>query len=261
MAYSSMTTRASLANEDLLSMEVEVPDLSIQKRIATILSRYDALIQNHRTQIELLEEASRRLFSEWFIDFHFPGAKTESFIDGVPSGWKKDEGILNVFEFKYGKILPTKEFVNNGPIPVYGASKRIGWYTKANCFEPKVLVGSRGNAGYVHRTIEQETYVTNNSFIITPFEKYGFMKYPYIYELFKTLDFVAICTGAAQPQLTLNSVKSMSFTLPRKELIEEFTQAVDPAFVKIANSYQQIQDLTIARDTLLNKLVEGELSL
>ena len=72
------------------------------------------------------------------------------------------KSIMEVFDFKYGKILPTKDFVEDGPIPVYGASKQIGRYTKANCFEPKVLIGSRGNAGFVHRTIEDETYVTNN---------------------------------------------------------------------------------------------------
>lgn len=57
MAFSSMTTRASLANNDLLSMEVEIPGKSTQQFIASILSRYDSLIENYKKQIKLLEEA------------------------------------------------------------------------------------------------------------------------------------------------------------------------------------------------------------
>ena len=118
--------------------------------------------------------------------------------------------------------MPTKDFVEDGPIPVYGASKQIGRYTKANCFEPKVLIGSRGNAGFVHRTIEDETYVTNNSFIVEPCAKYGYLKLPFIFESFKVLDFVAICTGAAQPQLTLNSISSLKYIVPIKDLIVRY---------------------------------------
>lgn len=198
MAFSSMTTRASLANDDLLSMEVEVPDINIQHRIAEILSRYDSLIENYQRQIKLLEEAAQRLYKEWFVDFHFPGHENTKIIDGVPEGWEK-KPVMEVFDFKYGKILPTKDFVKDGLIPVYGASKQIGRYTKANCFEPKVLIGSRGNAGFVHRTIEDESYVTNNSFIVEPCANYGYIELPFIFESFKVLDFVAICTGAAQP--------------------------------------------------------------
>ena len=73
MAFSSMTTRASLANDDLLRMEIEVPILDIQKRVANILCHYDNLIENYQKQIKLLEEAAQRIYKEWFVDFRFPG--------------------------------------------------------------------------------------------------------------------------------------------------------------------------------------------
>ena len=171
----------NLSQSRLGSCEVNVPDIEIQKKIATILSRYDSLIENYQKQIKLLEEAAQRLYKEWFVDHHFPGHENTKIVDGVPEGWE-EKSISEVFDFKYGKILPTKDFVEDGPIPVYGASKQIGRYTKANCFEPKVLIGSRGNAGFVHRTIEDETYVTNNSFIVEPCAKYGYLKLPFIFE-------------------------------------------------------------------------------
>ena len=89
MAFSSMTTRASLANNDLLNMEVELPPIEIQHRIATILSRYDSLIENYQKQIKLLEESAQRLYKEWFIDLRFPGHENTKIVDGVPEGWEK----------------------------------------------------------------------------------------------------------------------------------------------------------------------------
>ena len=258
MAFSSMTTRASLANNDLLNMEVELPPMEIQHRIASILSRYDSLIENYQKQIKLLEEAAQRLYKEWFVDLRFPRHENTKIVDGVPEGWE-EKSISEVFDFKYGKILPTKDFVEDGPIPVYGASKQIGRYTKANCFEPKVLIGSRGNAGFVHRTIEDETYVTNNSFIVEPCAKYGYLKLPFIFESFKVLDFVAICTGAAQPQLTLNSISSLKYIVPIKDLIVRYCGITTCYFSKIALAYKQIHLLTEARDRLLPKLMSGEI--
>ena len=247
----------NLSQSRLGSCEVNVPDIETQKKIATILSRYDSLIDNYQKQIKLLEEAARRLYKEWFVDHHFPGHENTKIVDGVPEGWE-EKSISEVFDFKYGKILPTKDFVEDGPIPVYGASKQIGRYTKANCFEPKVLIGSRGNAGFVHRTIEDETYVTNNSFIVEPCAKYGYLKLPFIFESFKVLDFVAICTGAAQPQLTLNSISSLKYIVPIKDLIVRYCGITTCYFSKIALAYKQIHLLTEARDRLLPRLMNGE---
>ena len=258
MAFSTMTTRASLANNDLLNMIVEIPSMETQHRISTILSRYDSLIENYHKQIKLLEEAAQRLYKEWFVDLRFPGYENTPVVDGVPEGWE-EKSIMDVFNFKYGKILPTKDFVKEGTIPVYGASKIIGRYTKANCFEPKVLIGSRGNAGFVHRTIENETYVTNNSFIVETTKEYNHIRLPYIYESFKIMDFVAICTGAAQPQLTLNSLSSLKYTVPTKDLIEKYCDISVNYYTKIAMLNKQLRLLSEARDRLLPKLMSGEI--
>ena len=243
----------------LRNMEVELPSIQTQHRIATILSRYDSLIENYQKQIKLLEEAARRLYKEWFIDLRFPGHENTKIVDGVPEGWEV-KSIIDVYNFKYGKILPTKDFVKDGAIPVYGASKQIGRYSKANCFEPKVLIGSRGNAGFVHRTIEDETYVTNNSFIVEPKKEFKYLRLPYIYESLKVMDFVAICTGAAQPQLTLNSIASLKYIIPSDRIITDYCDVSVLFFKKIAMSYKQLRLLAEARDRLLPRLMSGEIT-
>ena len=242
------------------SIEFAYPSLFAQERIAYILSRYDSLIENYQKQIKLLEEAAQRFYKEWFIDLRFPGHENTKIVDGLPEGWEV-KSIIDVYNFKYGKILPTKDFVKDGAIPVYGASKQIGRYSKANCFEPKVLIGSRGNAGFVHRTIEDETYVTNNSFIVEPKKEFRYLRLPYIYESLKVMDFVAICTGAAQPQLTLNSIASLKYIIPSDRIITDYCDVSVLFFKKIAMSYKQLRLLTEARDRLLPKLMSGEIEI
>ena len=250
--------QANISPSDIKDLLFPCPPIEVQNKIATILSRYDSLIENYQKQIKLLEEAAQRLYKEWFVDLRYPGHENTKIVDGVPEGWEK-RTITDVFDFKYGKILPTKDFVEEGPIPVYGASKQIGNYTIANCFEPKVLVGSRGNAGFVHRTIENETYVTNNSFIVTPLVRYDYLRLPFIFESFKLMDFVAICTGAAQPQLTLNSIASLKYIVPSRDVVVRYCDISTSYFENISMAYKRIRLLTEARDRLLPKLMSGEI--
>lgn len=248
----------NLSQGRLGSYEFNCPSIGTQHRIASVLSRYDSLIANYQQQIKLLEEAAQRLYKEWFVDFRFPGHENTKIVDGVPEGWEK-KNILEVYDLQYGKILPTKAFSPNGKYPVYGASKVIGRYNVANCFEQKVLIGSRGNAGFVHRTFENKSYVTNNSFIVTPRSDYSYVLLPYIYLSFKNMDFVSICTGSAQPQLTLNSISSQYLIMPNKETIISYCQRCTHFFDTISNLLKQIKVLTEARDRLLPKLMSGEI--
>ena len=71
------------------SIEISLPPLPIQQRIASILSTYDDLIENNQKQIKLLEEAAQRLYKEWFVDLRFPGHENVKIVDGVPEGWSR----------------------------------------------------------------------------------------------------------------------------------------------------------------------------
>lgn len=89
----------------LRNMTVELPSMDVQKKIASTLSRYDSLIENHQKQIKLLEEAAQRLYKEWFIDLRFPGHENTKIVDSVPEEWEKKSvsqigTYLNGFAFK-----------------------------------------------------------------------------------------------------------------------------------------------------------------
>ena len=92
-------TVAHVNMSTIRNLKLELPHLQIQNKIATILSRYDSLIENYQKQIKLLEESAQRLYKEWFIDFRFPGHENTKIVDGVPEGWEKN---------KLGDISPIK---------------------------------------------------------------------------------------------------------------------------------------------------------
>ena len=243
------------------SIEFAYPSLFVQERIAYILSRYDSLIENYQKQIKLLEEAAQRLYKEWFIDLHFPGHENTNIIDGVPEGWEK-KSVDSIYNIKYGKNLSTKLITETGFYPVYGANGVIGYYDKANCNEQVVLITSRGNgSGDVLMTYHKDAFITNNSFIVTPSEGFEYCKLPFTFQFLKMANFRAVRTGAAQPQLTNQSIHTVDVILPNKNLIEKFCSATIEMNDTIIKYREQIRLLTEARDRLLPKLMSGEITI
>ena len=245
----------------LRNMEVKLPSMETQHRIASILSRYDSLIENYQKQIKLLEEAAQRLYKEWFVGLRFPGHENTNIIDGVPEGWEK-KSVDSIYNIKYGKNLSTKLITETGFYPVYGANGVIGYYDKANCNEQVVLITSRGNgSGDVLMTYHKDAFITNNSFIVTPSEGFEYCKLPFTFQFLKMANFRAVRTGAAQPQLTNQSIHTVDVILPNKNLIEKFCSATIGMNDTIIKYREQIRLLTEARDRLLPKLMSGEITI
>ena len=241
------------------NLKIDLPELPTQHRIATILSRYDSLIENYQKQIKLLEEAAQRLYKEWFVDLRFPGHENTKIIDGVPEGWEK-KPVDSIYSIKYGKNLSTKLITESGEFPVYGANGVIGYYDKANCNEQVVLITSRGNgSGDVLMTYHKDAFITNNSFIVLPLEDYSYCQLPFTYQFLKNANFRAVRTGAAQPQLTNQSIHTVDVVLPSKDIIIDYCDKVFCSNKKIIVLRNQIRLLTEARDRLLPKLMSGEI--
>ena len=250
-----------IAISSIKAYPMPLPPIEHQSYIATILSRYDSLIENYQKQIKLLEEAAQRLYKEWFIDLRFPGHESTKIVDGVPEGWEK-KSVDTIYNIKYGKNLSTKLITATGVFPVYGANGVIGYYDKANCNEQVVLITSRGNgSGDVLMTYHKEAFITNNSFVVTPAEGYEYCKLPFTFQFLRMANFRAVRTGAAQPQLTNQSIHTVDVILPSKSLIEKFCNATIGMNEAIIKYREQLRLLTEARDRLLPKLMSGELTI
>ena len=151
-AIAKGTAQKAVPIATLKQIEIEIPDISTQKKVVCILKAYDDLIENNQKQIKLLEEAAQRLYKEWFVDLRFPGYEDTEIVDGVPEGWKKHH-IDDVFHIKYGKTLPTSKITKEGKYPVYGANGVIGFYLEKNVDDYVVLITSRGNGEPVKKSL------------------------------------------------------------------------------------------------------------
>ena len=87
--YDVGNSNPTLNRNHIHKLEIKFPEYQIQKRIASILSAYDDLIENNRRRIRLLEQAARLLYREWFLHLRFPGHEHVKIIDGVPEGWER----------------------------------------------------------------------------------------------------------------------------------------------------------------------------
>ena len=258
--YAGGAAQPLITQTTLKSLETAIPPINTQHHIATILSRYDSLIENYQKQIKLLEEAAQRLYKEWFVDLHFPGHENTKIVDGVPEGWEK-KPVDSIYSIKYGKNLSTKLISESGEFPVYGANGVIGYYDKANCNEQVVLITSRGNgSGDVLMTYHKDAFITNNSFIVLPLEDYSYCQLPFTYQFLKNANFRTVRTGAAQPQLTNQSIHTVDVVLPSKNIIIDYCDKVSYINNKIIILRNQIRLLTEARDRLLPKLMSGEIA-
>ena len=274
MAFSSMTTRASLANDDLLSMEVEIPEKSIQQHIATILSRYDSLIENYQKQIKLLEEAAQRLYKEWFVDLHFPGHENTKIVDGVPEGWEKKK-IWNFVELQSGYAFKSSTFEDGCPYKIVTIKNvKDGVFEGENvstvrtvpekmpnhCFlkDGDILLSLTGNVGRVCMVIG-ENYLLNQRVAKLK------TKYPaYTYTLFRSHDmFITVCNlanGAAQQNVSPIRIGDIDIVMANDELMNKFEGRAGVYIDEIIKHHRQIRLLTEARDRLLPKLMSGEIA-
>jgi type I restriction enzyme S subunit len=157
--YFTGATIKHLPGEKLAKVEVPIPPLPIQRRIAGILSSYDDLIENSQRRIKILEEMARRLYREWFVYFRFPGHENcrlvESPLGEIPEGWEV-KGLGRVTEITMG-LSPKGDTYNedglgvplvNGPVEFDERfTKAIKWTTSPIkvCRQGDLVVCVRGS--------------------------------------------------------------------------------------------------------------------
>ena len=254
----------NISQEALRTLELDIPPLPEQRRIAGILSAYDELMENSQRRIRLLEAMARALYREWFVHFRFPGhakhPRVASPLGDIPQGWEVLE-FRHLFDIRYGKTLPKTEISDSGPYPVYGAGDVIGFYDKMLCPNKCALVTSRGNgSGTVWRTREA-AFVTNNSLIMLPQEDRRYWDYSFVELLLKHANVMEAKTGSAQPQVTIENLNYVKAIVPTKLLVERFCAIATPIYEQVDCLFRQIQYLRRTRDLLLPRLLSGQVQI
>lgn len=246
----------SKSNFEMIEIDAE-QDLTKQKRIGAILSRYDTLIENYQKQIKLLEEAAQRLYKEWFVDLRFPGHEKVKVVDGVPEGWERKNVGEMLAKISKTKQIPSNEYQKCGKIPVVDQSRDyIAGYTndcesKINVSVPMILFGdhtrilkylpfsfARGADGTqlimsndLNRLPQSLFY---NALIEIDLSNYSYARH------FKYL-------------------KAEQLLIPTVKIANDFDSYVSKLYNKIQSCRKQIYYLIESRDRMLVKLMSGEI--
>lgn len=258
------------------NLEIIMPSLPIQHRIASILSRYDSLIENYQKQIKLLEEAAQRLYKEWFVDLHFPGHENTKIVDGVPEGWEKKKvgEIGTVITGKtpstsnkenYGGSIPfiTIPDMHTGIYPVssvFLSEKGAESQSKKYIPQGALIVSCIGTAGLVCITKERcQTNQQINSLILDDKEMLHYMYFVFL-SLKEHLNNIG-SNGATMTNVNKSKFEGIDIVVPSSCIIRDFSQRTTPYFENIKSLQSQLRLLTEARDRLLPKLMSGEITI
>ncbi|MDY4629026.1 MAG: restriction endonuclease subunit S [Prevotella sp.] len=253
LAVGKGASRNAMTKQMIENFEVPYPPLSTQHRIATILSRYDSLIDNYQKQIKLLEEAAQRLYKEWFIDLHFPGHENTNIIDGVPEGWEK-KSITDVLEIKYGK---DHKLLKEGTIPVYGTGGIMRYVEKSLFTGESVLIPRKGSLNNI--MLVGGTFWTIDTMFYSIPKENNVAKIVYFY--LKGVDMYSFNIGAAVPSMTVNILSGMKLLVPNEDVKNKFETIASKYFIRMHSLQSQLRLLTEARDRLLPKLMSGEIEI
>jgi type I restriction enzyme S subunit len=281
---SSGSTTKFITMKMLTSLEIPHPSIETQHRIATILSRYDSLIENYQKQIKLLEEAAQRLYKEWFVELRFPGHENTKMVDGLPEGWERKKLI------EFGCSLESGARPKGGVdsnlkdgVPSVGAENVIGlgkynysseklvtnqFYSqmrKGKIKDRDILIYKDG--AYIGRTSlfqdgfpHKEMAVNEHVFLLhTLNENYQYYVFFTLYQKQYFEKMQKLNKNAAQPGLNQKALLDLVMLCPSENFVLSFRKAIEPLMKALFSKANQIRLLTEARDRLLPRLMGGEM--
>lgn len=246
-----------------------VDSFETQHRIATILSRYDSLIENYQKQIKLLEEAAQRLYKEWFVDLRFPGHENTNITNGVPEGWEKKSigeigEYLNGFAFKpsdwqeLGKpIIKIKEMGNGvtNETPRNGGERVPAKYL----IKAGDLLFSWSATLMVIIWSGEEGWLNQHLFKVTPVK--GIDREFLLQSILNTIvEFQNLTTGSTMKHIQRNKLDQVFVNVPNAEIMKRYSDISEKTRSNILSLQSQLRLLTEARDRLLPKLMNGEIA-
>ena len=256
---------------------IEIPVITIQNRIAEILSRYDTLIENYQKQIKLLEESAQRLYKEWFVDLRFPGHENTKIVDGVPEGWEKKQinDICSLITSGGTPSRNNKSFWDNGNIK-WVKTKELNdtWIIDTEEYITETGLNNSSAKIFPTNTILMAIYASPTlgrlgilvheaccnqaalGFILNEFVSWQWL----FYKLYELRDkFNSIARGAGQQNISAIVVKETEIVVPEKNIIDKYTSLVTEIFNRQRTIICEIKLLIEARDRLLPKLMSGEI--
>ena len=257
------------------NFRVPLPSIGAQDHIVDILSAYDDLIENNRRRIQLLEQAARLLYKEWFAHLRFPGHEHTPIIDGVPEGWEKttigesaafiSRGITPKYDDDAPGIVINQKCIRNRMVNLDFARRQSKQVPSTKLVQfGDVLINSTGagTLGRVAQLLFQIDECTVDSHVTIVRPKEGVPVYYFGLHLTGLESYVATLGRGAtnQTELSRDDIAALEIVLPSSSSTQIFETIVAPTFRQIRILSEQIVKLIKARDLLLPKLMNGEVA-
>jgi type I restriction enzyme S subunit len=257
-------------------VEINLPDLPTQRKIAGILSAYDDLIENNLRRIKILEEMAQSLYREWFVHFRFPGHESAKFVDSpvgqIPKGWevKKLETLyrtssggtpsrknLEYYEegtidwVKTGELKDCFVLSSEEKITAQALSKSSAKLFPANTVLIALYGATIGQLGILSHDAATNQACCAILEVELPFGR----AFAYLTLLLRRPDIIGLRLGAAQQNISQAVLRDFEVICPPAPLLEAFNERAEPMFDLLLNLQRRNQTLRRTRDLLLPKLL------
>lgn len=277
--------RQRVQTDVVANLSIKLPPLPNQQKIAAILSSLDDKIELNNKINTNLEQQAGTLFKNWFVDFEPFGGK-------MPEGWKVGK-LSDIADYYNGYAFSSKELLNEpgeNCLDVFkqGHIKKGGgfildgtksWYPLSKCQKLKNYILKKGDILMAMTDMKGNVAILGNTAIMPVDDKYivnqrvGLLRakkelnidYPYLYLLTNDHDFLmdlrSRANSGVQVNLSSTAIKESEVNIAPKEVYKQFNNIVLPLFENILANQQENHKLANIRDTLLPKLMNGEIEI
>ncbi|MCE1202933.1 MAG: restriction endonuclease subunit S [Bacteroidia bacterium] len=277
--------RFNISQESLANIEIVIPDLPTQRQIAQILSSLDDKIELNLQMNQTLEATAQAIFKEWFVHFNFPGFDGE-LVDGLPKGWRVERfdnhfDVVRGLSYK-GNGLATKE----SGIPMYnlnsvyegggfkyeGIKFYNGEYKDKHIARPRDIIIANTEQGHDYLLIGFPAVVpyyfgepaifSHHIYRLRPDEN-SYLTPQFTYYLILQQDvreqIIGCSNGTTVNMLKIDGLQMPTFKVPPRKLVQLFSEIVESIWQRQENNVRENESLAQLRDTLLPKLMSGQL--
>ncbi|EPN8550581.1 restriction endonuclease subunit S [Vibrio alginolyticus] len=270
------STQKTLSLKAINNLDIPRFGDEIENQIAIIGASLDDKIVNNAQTNQTLEQMAQAIFKSWFVDFDpvkakmngeqpegmdaataslFPEKLVESELGLIPEGWEPKQ-LKDILELAYGKALKKTDRVE-GDVPVYGSGGLTGYHNQSLVEGPGIIVGRKGTVGSVYWE-PKSFYPIDTVFYVKPKAGYSLN---YCYLILQNLGLKNMNTDAAVPGLNRNNAYRLEVVTPSQDVLNKFESLMHSFQSKVDGNNAENSSLETLRDTLLPKLLSGEIEL
>ena len=248
----------TITRDTFANIEVAIPDIETQQRVAKMLADIDDKVENNQRINNNLEQQAKALYKDWFFDFS--PFSTEG---NLPDGWHLGTvgDIIQLHDSKRVPLSGSERDKMEKIYPYYGATSLMDYVDNYLFDGIYLLLGEDGTVvdslGFpILQYVYGQFWVNNHAHIITGKEGFSVEE---LYLFFSLTNIKSIVTGAVQQKVSQQNLKKVPAIIPSKEALSAFDDLIQPIFAQIRNLRDENARLADLRDTILPRLMSGEL--